>query len=249
MAGRTARGGRATAGGGRAARRRALVRAEILAAAADLFRARGYRATTLDDLARRLGMSKATLYGHFRSKEDLLAAIFHRTMTLVESGLAEIRRSGAPPAEQLRRVLRHQVRTVVAHQAFLTVFFAEETSLPPRLGRAVARRKVRYDRSVQAIVEAGMRSGAFGPSRPRLLVWALLGMTNWVYRWFDPRGAWDADDVADAFIALVERGYLARGTRRRSEAGRRLARIERELAALRPLLDGLGPPARRLTRP
>lgn len=220
------------------------MRAEILTTAAELFSAHGYGPTTLDELAHRLGMSKATLYGHFRSKEDLLAAIFHRTMTLVESGLAEIRASAMEPAEQLRRVIRHQVRTVVAEQAFLGVFFAEETSLPPRLARAIRRRQARYDRSVQAIVEAGVRAGTIVAPRPRLLVWALLGMSNWVHRWFDARGAWDADDVADAFIALAERGYLKPPPPAGRDAVRRLARIEREVQALRPLLDG-----RRLTRP
>jgi AcrR family transcriptional regulator len=235
---------------GRAARRRALVRVEILTTAAELFRARGYRATSLDELAHRLGMSKATLYGQFRSKDDLLAAIFHRTMTLVESGLADIRRSGASPVEQLRRVVRHQVRTVVAEQAFLGVFFAEDTSLPPRLGRAIARRTARYDRSVQAIIEAGARAGTIVAPRPRLLVWALLGMSNWVYRWFDPRGAWDADEVADAFVALLEHGYLRRPRAGRRDVARRLARIEREVQALRPLLDGHARrDRRRLSRP
>src|SRR6185503_3051981 len=103
------------------ASRRALVRAEMLIAAAELFRARGYRATTLEELARRLGISKKTVYSHFRSKEDLLAAIFHRTMSLVEQGLASIVASRAAPVEQLRAVVRHQVQTVVAEQAFLTV--------------------------------------------------------------------------------------------------------------------------------
>ena len=128
------------------------MRSEILTAAAELFRARGYRATTLEDLGRRLRISKKTLYGHFRSKEDLLAAIFHRTMSLVEEGLEAIRASRAAPAEQLREVIRHQVRTVVAEQAFLTVFFAEEAALPMRLRRAIVRRKARYDHVVEAIV-------------------------------------------------------------------------------------------------
>jgi AcrR family transcriptional regulator len=194
----------------RAPLRRALLREQILIAAADLFHARGYRATTLDHLARRLGVSKATLYGHFRSKADLLAAIFHRTMSLVEAGLGRIRASGTPPAEQLRRVIRHQVRTVVAEQPFLTVFFSETDNLPPRLARAIARRQARYDRAVRAIVARGVRAGALSPVEPRLLVLALLGMSNWVYRWYHAGGAWDADTIADAFIAIAERGYLAR---------------------------------------
>src|SRR5439155_1737445 len=114
--------------------RRALVRTEILTTAAELFRARGYRATTLDELARRLGMSKATVYGYFRSKEDLLAAIFHRTMTLAEAGLAAIRASALSPADQLREVIRHHVRLVVAAR-----------------GREIGRRLQRLEAEVRAL--------------------------------------------------------------------------------------------------
>jgi AcrR family transcriptional regulator len=209
------------------------VRAEILTAAAELFRARGYRATTLEDLARRLGISKKTLYGHFRSKEDLLAAIFHRTMTLVEDGLAAIRASRAAPAEQLREVIRHQVRTVVAEQAFLTVFFAEEASLPTRLRRAIVRRKARYDHAVQAIVRR------CGPLRvhPRLVVFALLGMSNWAHRWYDPQGTWDAEFIAEAFITLIERGYRSAAEADDRELVRRLDDLHARLRDLGPLLQ------------
>jgi AcrR family transcriptional regulator len=174
-------------------------------------------------------MSKATLYGYFPSKEDLLAAIFHRTMTLVEEGLRDIERRGAPPAQQLRQVIRHQVRTVVAERSFLTVFFGEEPNLPARLARSIARRKAGYDRAVQKIIERGVRSGAFIVPEPRLLVWALLGMSNWVYRWYSPTGAWDADAIADAFIALVEPGYLARPAAR-FDLSTRVGRLEHALA-------------------
>ncbi|HEV8583361.1 MAG TPA: TetR/AcrR family transcriptional regulator [Methylomirabilota bacterium] len=221
--------------------RRALVRAEILTTAAELFRARGYRAATLDDLARRLGMSKATVYGHFRSKEDLLAAIFHRTMTLAEVGLTAIRASRLTPAEQLREVIRHHVRLVVAERAFLTVFFSEEANLPSRLQRLIVSRKARYDRTVRVIVERAMRAGDVRAGEPRLLVLALLGMSNWVYRWYHPgRGrGWDADTIAEAFIDWAERGYLATPTARGREVGRRLHRLEAEVRALRPLLRGI----------
>ena len=209
------------------------MRTEILTAAAELFRARGYRATTLEELARRLGISKKTLYGHFRSKEDLLAAIFHRTMSLVEEGLAAIRASRAAPAEQLREVIRHQVRTVVAEQAFLTVFFAEEASLPIRLRRAIVRRKARYDHAVQAIVR---RCGRLSV-HPRLIVFALLGMSNWTHKWYDAGGAWDATFIADGYIRLIERGYVGTPDANRRDVTRRLEALRREIGRLRPLLE------------
>jgi AcrR family transcriptional regulator len=209
------------------------VRAEILTAAAELFRARGYRASTLEELARRLGISKKTLYGHFRSKEDLLAAIFHRTMSLVEDGLTSIQSQRLPAAEQLREVIRHQVRTVVAEQAFLTVFFAEEASLPARLRRAIVRRKASYDHAVQAIVR---RCGPLAV-HPRLVVFALLGMSNWTHRWYDPRREWDADVIADAFIALIERGYLVTSEGARRDISRRLAELYREIRTLQRVIQ------------
>jgi AcrR family transcriptional regulator len=211
------------------------VRTEILTAAAELFRARGYRATTLEELARRLGISKKTLYGHFRSKEDLLAAIFHRTMSLVEDGLAAIRASRAAPAEQLREVVRHQVRTVVAEQAFLTVFFAEEASLPIRLRRAIVRRKARYDHAVQAIVR---RCGRLA-IHPRLVVFALLGMSNWTHKWYNPRGAWDAERIAEGFIALIERGYEVTDADRR-DLVKRIEAVQQEIVRLRRLVQKHG---------
>ncbi len=184
-------------------------------------------------------MSKATVYGYFRSKEQLLAAIFHRTMSLFERELTVIRKSGERPEEQLRRVVRHHVRNVIAERSFLTVFFAEEANLPPQLGRVITRRKARYDREVRAIVRAAMRGADPDGIPPPLVVFALLGMSNWVYTWYRP-GGWSPDVVADAFIALLERGYRPSPAWRRNDVVTGLRRIEGELRALRPLVQDNG---------
>ena len=220
--------------------RHELLRAGIMTVAADLFRERGYRAATLDEIAQRVGVSKPTLYGYFRSKEELLAAIFHRTMSMFERDLMAIRTSGEEPPAQLRRVMRYHVGAVIAERSFLSVFFSEEANLPLALGRAIRRRKARYDGTVRAIVQRGIRGGSLRPANPRLLVFALLGMGNWVYQWYDPKGTWDADAIADAFIALAESGYLATKATRDRDVARTLDRIEQDLARLRP-----APPRRR----
>jgi len=227
------------------------VQSEILTAAADRFRARGYRATTLDEIAQHVGMSKATLYGYFRSKEQLLAAIFHRTMSLFERELTAIRASGAAPEEQLRRVIRHHVRNVIAERSFLTVFFGEEANLPPQLGRAITRRKARYDDDVRAIVKAAMRGTGARSIPERLVVFALLGMSNWVYTWYRPGGPWTPEAVADAFITLLERGYRPSPGWRQADLLTTLGRIEQEIRALRPQSlgnDGRRPAAKRTRR-
>lgn len=211
--------------------RQQAVREQILRAAADLFRERGYRATTLDDIAARLGMSKASLYRYFRAKEEMLAAISRETIERFTRRLDAVLAADLAPDEKLRRIVREHVRAVIADRAFLTVFFGEEASLPPRLARAIAARKDRYDKRVEAVVVEGIRRGVFRDVPPRLVVYGVLGMLNWLHKWYDPRGRWSGDDVAAAFLSLVEEG-LVRRARGGAPLARRLARLRRELAGL-----------------
>jgi len=68
-------------------------------------------------------------------------------------------------------------------------------------------------------------------------VFALLGMSNWTHRWYDPRGRWDADHIAEAFIALLERGYLVTPAASQRDLARRLTAMEKEIRGLRAALD------------
>jgi TetR/AcrR family transcriptional regulator, cholesterol catabolism regulator len=216
--------------------RRQAVRDQILRAAADLFRERGYRASTLDDIAARLGMSKASLYTYFRAKDEMLAAISRATIAAFTRELALVSASSLSPVDKLRRVVREHVRFVIANRSFLTVFFSEEASLPPRLARALAAQKDRYDKGVEAIVVEGIRSGVFRDAPPRLVVFGLLGMLNWLYKWYNPAGRWGAEEVSAAFLDLVEGGLLRR-VPRSPRLSRRLARLRRELTAVERALD------------
>ena len=212
------------------------MRDQVLRTAADLFRERGYRATTLDDIVARLGMSKASLYTYFHAKEEMLAAISRQTIVTFTRELSLVLRSDLAPEDKLRRVVRDHVRFVIANRSFLTVFFSEEANLPPRLARALAAQKDRYDKGVESIVVEGVRRGVFRDVPPRLVVFGLLGMLNWLYKWYDPRGRWGAEEISAGFLSLVEGGLL----RRRSGGpalGRRLARLQRELQELSRALD------------
>jgi TetR/AcrR family transcriptional regulator, cholesterol catabolism regulator len=216
--------------------RRQAVREHILQTAADLFRERGYRATTLDHIAARLGMSKASLYKSFHAKEEMLAVISRRTIETFTRELALVLRSNLTPEEKLRRVVRDHVRFVIANRSFLTVFFSEEANLPARLARALAQQKDRYDKGIESLVVDGVKQGVFRDVAPRLVVFGLLGMLNWVYKWYNPRGRWGAEEISSAFLSLVEGGLLRR-TRGGPALGRQLSRLRRDLQMLARALD------------
>jgi len=207
-----------------------------LQTAADLFRERGYRATTLDHIAARLGMSKASLYKSFHAKEEMLAVISRRTIETFTRELALVLRSSLTPEEKLRRVVRDHVRFVIANRSFLTVFFSEEANLPARLARALAQQKDRYDKGIESLVIDGVKQGVFRDVPPRLVVFGVLGMLNWVYKWYNPRGRWGAEEISAAFLSLVEGGLLRRA-RGGPALGRQLSRLRRELQVLARALD------------
>jgi AcrR family transcriptional regulator len=212
------------------------VRDQILRTAADRFRERGFRATTLEDIARALGMSKASLYTYFRAKEEILAAISQETIERFTRELGLVLESDLSPADKLRRVVREHVRFVIANRSFLTVFFSEEPNLPARFARALAAQKDRYDKGVESVIADGIRRGVFRDVPPRLVVFGLLGMINWLYKWYDPRGRWGAEEISSAFLAMVEDGLLRREPRPPSMS-RRIARLRRELQDLAEALD------------
>ena len=212
------------------------VRDQILRTAADLFRERGFPATTLDDIAKPLGMSKASLYTYFRAKEEILAAISRETIESFTRELSLVLGSDLSPEAKLRRIVREHVRFVIANRSFLTVFFSEEANLPARFARALAAQKDRYDKGVESVIADGIRRGVFRDMPPRLVVFGLLGMVNWLYKWYNPRGRWGAEDISSAFLSMVEDGLLHR-PRRAPAVTRRIARLRRDLHALAKALD------------
>jgi AcrR family transcriptional regulator len=181
-------------------------------------------------------MSKASLYTYFRGKDEILAAISQETIESFTRELNLVLTSDLSPEDKLRRIVRAHVRFVIANRSFLTVFFSEEANLPARFARALAAQKDRYDKGVESVVADGIRLGVFRDVPPRLVVFGLLGMLNWVYKWYNPRGRWGAEEISSAFLAMVEDGLLRRQSRPPA-VGRRIARLRRDLADLAKALD------------
>jgi AcrR family transcriptional regulator len=206
----------------------------ILQAAAACFGEQGYRATTLEAVAERLGISRVTLYRYCPSKEELLIRVFERSIAIFQRGLRQICSQDIPPEEKVRQIIRHQVRLMADHRNFLSVFFSEESHLPPEMARRARIERRAYDTLIEEVIREGVETGRLAPLPPKLLSFAILGMCNWLYQWYQPDGPLSAEEVARIFIALVEHGYLHADPQQ--EMLKRLEKIEAELSRLRHLL-------------
>ncbi|MGH7961854.1 MAG: TetR/AcrR family transcriptional regulator [Candidatus Binatia bacterium] len=215
--------------------KQALREESILQAAAACFGEQGYRATTLETIAERLGISRVTLYRYCPSKEELLTRVFERSIAIFQRGLKQICAQDIPPEKKLRQIIRHQVRLMADHRNFLSVFFSEEGNLPPDMARRARTERRVYDEMIEGVIREGIEAERLTALPPKLLSFALLGMCNWLYQWYQPEGSFSADEVARIFIRLVEHGYLQGDPQQ--ETLKRLERVETALSDLRQLFQ------------
>lgn len=192
---------------------RELSKDAILEVAADLFRAKGYRATSLEQVAQRFGVQRPAIYYYFRNKAAILCEIHNRLLRELTAELDRVVGLDLPADEVLEALIRGQVRIYAANISALTVFLENESELPPQEARHAQAEKRRYNRELERIYAEGVAQGAFVDVNPRLAVFGLTGITGWMYRWYDPNGTYDPDEIADVLLSIGAGGYRVAGAR------------------------------------
>lgn len=181
---------------------------EILRCAAEAFRRNGFAATTMEEIARRLHMTKGNLYYYFKSKEEILYFCQDYSLDLLLARLEEVRASAAPPDEQLHRLIRDQV-SIILDELKASAMHADFHMLSPRRLRAIIRKRDQYERGIREIIREGMAQGIFRDGDPKLLAFAILGAINWTVRWFSPQGPRSAQEIGEVFAEYLVRGLRA----------------------------------------
>jgi AcrR family transcriptional regulator len=196
-------------------------RSEVLAAATRVFHAKGYAASSIQDVADELGILKGSLYYYIDSKEDLLFAIIdevHRgTMERLEQWL-EIE---ADTLVKLRAFLRWQVLSYCRDIQKVGVFLHDFRSLSPERQQQILDSRDRYDRTLRELLVAGQREGVIAAEvDPKLASMAIFGMMNWISTWWRPDGPNTPEDLADEFTDLALAGVAVREHGSRTDLGR-----------------------------
>jgi len=182
-------------------------RVEILHAALRAFRTGGYHGTTLDDIARQLGVRKTALYHYFPDKEAMLYACHCEGLEEV-AGIMAAARQRATYAEQLTHAIREHVRVMTDTLEGSSLAF-EVWALSPRHQAEVIAARDRYEQALRDIVRRGVAAGEFRAVDPKLAVFAMLGAINWVARWYSPDGSIRPQILGAHFADHLVRGLLA----------------------------------------
>jgi len=165
----------------------------------------------MNDVAAALKLSKGGLYHHFQSKDEILFEIMNHAMEITEERVLGPVRGIADPEERLRALIRRHIEVVLSPQdREITVMLHENHPLPPVLRKRINARKKDYVHFVEGLVAEVQRTRhAKGSISPRAASFALLGMINWIYQWYKPEGALQANNLIPQFTDLFFGGILA----------------------------------------
>lgn len=182
----------------------------IVATAARLFASDGYHEVGMREIADALGIRGASLYHHYRSKEEILYAIcLTVSRDPVEHQLTLLDETGSP-TERLTGLVRAHILHLVQRQVEHLVGRREMNALTDAHRAVVDDHRRYYHRRVSDTIAAGVRSGEFQVPDVRLTTLALLDMLNGTSAWYDPSGSTSADEFADTYVDLAIR-HLLRG--------------------------------------
>ncbi len=181
----------------------------ILAAAARIFREKGYHATSVQDIAESVGLLKGSLYHYIRSKEELLARLFDGALDGTVRELEAIAARDAGATERLREMVKAYVRAVTANLDAVGLYLREWRALPgPELTRLRARRRT-MRALFEDVIADGVKRREFAAGDVKISTLAILGMANWLFEWYRPRGRMRpeqlADEIADRAVRSVSR--------------------------------------------
>jgi TetR/AcrR family transcriptional regulator, cholesterol catabolism regulator len=180
---------------------------DIVSAAAKVFRTKGYHAATVRDIAEEVGILKGSLYHHFESKEELLYLVVKEPIAQMFRTMGEIAAADLGAAEKLRRAIAAHLEAFDRHYPHLFVYLRERESVKRRFREMIGFSPKEYERYWQQILREGVENGEFRADLDiQVASYGLLGMLNWLYKWYDPHGRLSVREVAAEFTALAVSG-------------------------------------------
>ena len=187
----------------RADRRRAKRIDDILRTATGLLAERGYAATSLDEIAEMLDLSKASLYHYFPSKQDLILACLDRVGGETNRRLREVAASALSPRDRLRAAVRAQVLVLTRDQPAGAALYLRDVGLPQAAQARLRTFVEQHDRLFRAIIDEGVRAGELHVADPAVARLLMHGAINFIPSWYQQSRRMSPERLADVVAGAL----------------------------------------------
>ena len=174
----------------------------VLQTAAQMFNERGFHATSLDDVAARLNVSKPTLYYYVKSKDEILFECVRTGLQMMQTGIAETSRGGGTAIEQLMACMRIYGHIVTMDFGMCLIRIGEDP-LPPESRKELRRLNSAIDLEFRRLITAGVAEGTLAPCDPKITAFAIAGALSWIGRWYQPGGEYSAEEVVERIMGTL----------------------------------------------
>lgn len=182
--------------------------AEIYRTAAQIILRKGYDATSVNDIANALGMTKAGLYHYINGKKELLFDIMNFGLDELDEEVVTPAQAIADTTARLRFIIASHARLVTRGQGAITILVDEITALTPAQSRKITHRKRTYFDCLRDTLKQLKVEGQLQDVDVTAATFSLLGMINWLSRWYRQDGALTEEQAAEQVVKIALHGLL-----------------------------------------
>jgi AcrR family transcriptional regulator len=185
-----------------------MTREDILEAAAQVFRQKGFHGASMNDIADAVNLQKASLYHHVSSKQEILLELLDRALILLLERISPIASQNIPADRKLRLMVRAYLQILVENIDLATVLLFEHRALERRQHARHVPNRNKFEALWREALAEGVGAGLFQCDDVPLTARALLGLMNWTITWYRPDGEKTIEQIADDYSALLLNGLL-----------------------------------------
>lgn len=179
---------------------------EISNCAASLFRKKGYKATSMRDIAQQVGMKAASLYNHISSKEELFSDLLLEMATLFTNGMSDIYNSSLNASEKLEKLISLHVRLTIEHTDAISLIVGEWVHLPEsNLKKYIAHRNG-YEKKFREIIDQGKKENLYKDIDSDLILFSILSTLRSLYSWYSKNTKYNTIELEKQIVESLLNG-------------------------------------------
>jgi TetR/AcrR family transcriptional regulator, cholesterol catabolism regulator len=185
-----------------------MTRDDILEAAAQVFRQKGFHGASMANIAEAVNLQKASLYHHVSSKQEILLELLDRALELLFERISPIATQNIPADERLRQMIREYLQILAENTDLSAVLLFEHRSLESKQHARHVPNRDKFEALWRNVLADGVRSKKFACEDISTATRAILGIMNWTITWYRPNGDLSIKQIADQYSNLLLNGLL-----------------------------------------
>jgi AcrR family transcriptional regulator len=185
-----------------------MTRNDILEAAAQIFRQKGFHGASMNDIAEAVSLQKASLYHHVSSKQEILFELLDQALQMLLERISAITAKDISPDKKLRLMIREYLQILAENVDLAAVLLFEHRALERRQHARHVPNRDKFESLWREVIAEGVSDNTFECNDVPLTARALLGLMNWTITWYHPDGEKTIQQIADDYSNLLLNGLL-----------------------------------------